>query len=154
MKRDSIFALVASAMLAVLAGLTTSCSDNNDNPAVAPGVPKAQTDAPAFDENNVVLTFVGMSDIHIMIDPASSMKDIEDEIRSKGLTPEDLGVDMQKLLNTVFHNNESFQMAFPFLDSMSPRGLDALAIPGDLTNNGHQAEIDTLVKYFTAVNSN
>ena len=150
MKRDSIFALVASAMLAVLAGLTTSCSDNNDNPAVDPGVPKAQTDAPAFDENNVVLTFVGMSDIHIMIDPASSMKDIEDEIRSKGLTPEDLGVDMQKLLNTVFHNNESFQMAFPFLDSMSPRGLDALAIPGDLTNNGHQAEIDTLVKYFTA----
>ena len=85
MKRDSIFALVASAMLAVLAGLTTSCSDNNDNPAVDPGVPKAQTDALAFDENNVVLTFVGMSDIHIMIDPASSMKDIEDEIRSKGI---------------------------------------------------------------------
>ena len=150
MKRKNYLALAASVMFAVLAGLTASCTDNNDNPATDPTVPKAETDAPEFDENNVVLAFVGMSDIHIMIDPATSMKGIEDEIRSKGLTPEDLGVDMKKLLEATFHNNESFQMAFPFLAEKSPRGLDALAIPGDLTNNGHQAEIDTLVKYFTA----
>lgn len=150
MKRKTFLALAASAMLAVLAGVTTSCTDKNDNPVDNPSVPNAAADAPAFDEDNVVLAFVGMSDIHIMEDPKSSMKGIEDEIKAQGLTPEDLGVDMQKLLETVFHNNESFQKAFPFLAAKSPRGLDALAIPGDLTNNGLQAEIDTLVKYFTA----
>ena len=149
MRKKTIMALMASAMLTVSAGFITSCTDNSDNPTVNDN-PNAQTDAPAFDENNIVLAFVGMSDVHIMVDPATSMQGILDEIHAKGLTPEDLGVDMQKLLETVFHNNESFQKAFPFLASMSPRGLDALAIPGDLTNNGLQAEIDTLVKYFTA----
>ena len=137
MRKKTIMALMASAMLTVSAGFITSCTDNSDNPTVNDN-PNAQTDAPAFDENNIVLAFVGMSDVHIMVDPATSMQGILDEIHAKGLTPEDLGVDMQKLLETVFHNNESFQKAFPFLASMSPRGLDALAIPGDLTNNGRQ----------------
>jgi 3',5'-cyclic AMP phosphodiesterase CpdA len=150
MKRKTFLALAASAMLAVLAGVTTSCTDVNDNPVGNPDAPNAAADAPAFDENNVVLAFVGMSDIHIMEDPKTSMDGIRAQILAQGLTPEDLGVDMQKLLSTSFKNNESFQNAFPFLAAKSPRGLDALAIPGDLTNNGLQAEIDTLVKYFTA----
>ena len=103
MRKKTFMTLMASAMLAVSAGFMTSCTDNSDNPTVNDD-PKAQTDAPAFDENNIVLTFVGMSDVHIMVDPATSMQGILDEIHAKGLTPEDLGVDMQKLLETVFHN--------------------------------------------------
>ena len=55
MKRKNYLALAASVMFAVLAGLTASCTDNNDNPATDPTVPKAETDAPEFDENNVVV---------------------------------------------------------------------------------------------------
>lgn len=149
MRKKSIIALIASAMLTVSAGFITSCTDNSDNPTVNDN-PNAQTDAPAFDENNIVLAFVGMSDIHIMEDPATSMKGILDAITAMGKTPEDLSVDMQRLLDTSFKTNESFQKAFPFLAAKSGRGLDALVVPGDLTNNGRQAEIDTLVKYLNA----
>jgi len=69
MKKKTIMALMASAMLTVSAGFMTSCTDNSDNPTVNDN-PNAQTDAPAFDENNIVLAFVGMSDVHIMVDPA------------------------------------------------------------------------------------
>lgn len=137
MNRRTSLALVTSMMLSVIVTMTTACSS------------KEESEAPAFDEDNIVLAFAALSDTHIMINPATSMQGILDEIHSRGLTPEDLGVDMQKLLKTVFHNNKSFQKAFPFLASKSSRGLDALVIPGDLTNNGLQAEIDTLVKYFT-----
>ena len=150
MKRKTFLALAASAMLAVLAGVTTSCTDKNDNPVENPDAPNAKADAPAFDENNVVLAFAALSDTHIMVDPANSMQGIYDGILAAGLQPEDFGPDMVKLLETVFHNNVSFQECFPFLAAKSARGLDALVIPGDLTNNGLQEEIDTLVKYFNA----
>ena len=150
MKRKTFLALAASAMLAVLAGVTTSCTDVNDNPVDNPNVSNAEKDAPEFDENNVVLTFAALSDTHIMQDPATSMDGIRNGIAAAGKKPEDFGPDMVKLLETVFHNNLSFQQSFPFLVGKSGRGLDALVIPGDLTNNGLQVEIDTLVKYFNA----
>ena len=85
MKRKTFLALAASAMLAVLAGVTTSCTDKNDNPVDNPSAPNAEADAPAFDENNVVLAFAALSDTHIMVDPANSMQGIYDGILAAGL---------------------------------------------------------------------
>lgn len=150
MRKKTFMTLMASAMLTVSAGFMASCTDSNDNPVNNPDDPKAQTDAPAFDENNVVLTFAALSDTHIMEDPATSMDGIRNGIAAAGLTPEDFGPDMVTLLKTKFYNNLSFQKSFPFLAAKSGRGLDALVIPGDLTNNGLQAEVDTLAKYFNA----
>ena len=105
-------------------------------------------DAPDFDEGNIVLTFAALSDSHIMIDPETSMQDLFEKIKDMGYTLEQLSPDTRKLISTVFRNKEYFRAALPFLARQTSNGLDALVMPGDLTNNGFKQEIDTLLKYY------
>ena len=147
--RKLIQDIIAVAMfcMATLAGLT-ACTDNDDNPAEPTAEEKAQMDAPDFDEGNIVLTFAALSDSHIMVDPETSMQDLLGKILDMGYDLDKLSPDTRKLISTVFRNKEYFKAALPFLARQSSRGLDALVMPGDLTNNGFQQEIDTLLKYY------
>ena len=142
--------VIAGAMfcMATLAGLTACTDDNNDNPAEPTAEEKAQMDASDFDEGNIVLTFAALSDSHIMVDPETSMQDLLEKIKEMGYTLEQLSPDTRKLTSTVFRNKEYFRAALPFLVRQTSHGLDALVMPGDLTNNGFKQEIDTLLKYY------
>jgi len=149
MIRNKFFAGLAAAALAanMTVGLT-ACS-RVDNSIVEPTAEeKARMDAPDFDESNIVLTFAALSDSHIMIDPETSMQDLFEKIKEMGYTLEQLSPDTRKLISTVFRNKEYFRAALPFLARQTSHGLDALVMPGDLTNNGFKQEIDTLLKYY------
>ena len=148
-KRNLMLDIIAVAMFSVttLAGLT-ACTANSDNPSNPTPVQKAQMDAPDFDEQNIVLTFAALSDSHIMVDPATSMHDLFQKFTDMGFSEDDLTPDLRKLMTTVFRNKEYFKAALPFLAKQSTRGLDALVMPGDMTNNGFQQEIDTLLKFY------
>ena len=149
MIRNKFFAgLAITALAANMTVWLTACS-SVDNPVIEPTAEeKAQMDAPDFDEQNIVLTFAALSDSHIMVDPETSMQDLFEKIKEMGYTLEQLSPDTRKLISTVFRNKEYFRAALPFLARQTSHGLDALVMPGDLTNNGFKQEIDTLLKYY------
>lgn len=132
-KFTSIFCVV------LLAVSFTACKDSN--------TPSDDKNAPSFDQSDIVLSFAVLSDSHIMVDPNSSMQDLLDKILEMGYELDQLSPDTKKLVSTVFRNKEYFRAALPFLNQQSTKGLDALVIPGDLTNNGFRQEIDTLYKF-------
>ena len=150
MKKENLIQNVL--VLAVFSMMTlvglTACTANDDNPGEPAVDEKALTDAPDFDEQNIVLTFAALSDSHIMVDPETSMQDLLDRILAMGYELEKLSPDTRKLVSTVFRNKEYFRAALPFLARQTSHGLDALVMPGDLTNNGLRQEIDTLLKYY------
>ena len=150
MIRNKFFAGLAAAVLATnMTVWLTSCTDSNDDPVTELSPEEnAKVEAPDFDEGNIVLTFAALSDSHIMIDPETSMQDLFKKIEEMGYTLEQLSPDTRKLISTVFRNKEYFRAALPFLAQQTNHGLDALVMPGDLTNNGFKQEIDTLLKYY------
>ncbi|MBR2291966.1 MAG: metallophosphoesterase [Prevotella sp.] len=149
MTKRKFFAVLATVALAANMTVWLTACSSVDNPVIEPtGEEKARMDAPDFDEGNIVLTFAALSDSHIMVDPETSMQDLLNKIEQMGYPLDQLSPDTRKLVSTVFRNKEYFQAALPFLASQSSKGLDALVMPGDLTNNGFQQEIDTLLKYY------
>ncbi|MBQ9672935.1 MAG: metallophosphoesterase [Prevotella sp.] len=149
MTKNKFFVGLATAALAANMTVWLTACSSEDNPVVEPTAEeKAQMDAPGFDEGNIVLTFAALSDSHIMVDPETSMQDLLDKILAMGYDLDKLSPDTRKLISTVFRNKEYFRAALPFLARQTSHGLDALVMPGDLTNNGFQQEIDTLLKYY------
>ena len=149
MTKRKFFAVLATVALAANMTVWLTACSSVDTPVIEPtGEEMARMDAPDFDEGNIVLTFAALSDSHIMVDPETSMQDLLNKIEQMGYPLDQLSPDTRKLVSTVFRNKEYFQAALPFLASQSSKGLDALVMPGDLTNNGFQQEIDTLLKYY------
>lgn len=137
LQRNSFFMGI---LMAALSLMFAGCKDNHDV--------SNDNQAPFFNEQEVVLTFGMLSDSHIMVDPTSSMQDLLDKIIAMGYDLDQLSPDTKKLVSTVFRNNEYFRTALSILAKQSRNGLDALALSGDLTNNGLKQEIDTLLKYY------
>lgn len=132
--------LSTSILLLTIVACLSGCNEQH--------VAKNDSMAPAFNEQSIECTFGVLSDSHIMVDPLTSMQDLMDKIMAMGYDLDQLSPDTKKLVSTVFRNKTYFRAALPFLHQQSTCGLDALVMPGDLTNNGFRQEIDTLYKYY------
>ena len=95
-----------------------------------------KTKAPAFDAENIILTFGVMADAHIMA--KASADSMQDLAASLGVSTDDTAVstDVQLLATTVFHTDENMQKGLKFLEEQAGGALDCVAISGDLTNTG------------------
>ncbi|HAG69122.1 MAG TPA: hypothetical protein DCL38_04025 [Lachnospiraceae bacterium] len=90
--------------------------------------------APAFDEDNVVLTFGVMADAHVM--SKDSHESSEDLMESMGHEDIEVAGDIAILANTTFYTNDYIVKGLGFLEELAGGKLDCMVMPGDLTNTG------------------
>ena len=162
MKRNrmTILSLLLVAVL-ILAGCGSQTADPaapaaqpTPAPAAAPAPTPAVEEpalAPAFDENNIVLTFGAMADAHVM--SKDSRESSEDLINSMGKGDMEVKGDIAVMSMTVFHTNEYMENGLKFLEKESG-GLDCMVLPGDLTNTGSKDDAEKFYSIFTSALNN
>ena len=108
--------------------------------------------APAFDADNIVLTFGAMADAHIM--SKDSQASSEDLMNSMGQGDIEVKGDLAIMAVTTFHTNEYMENGLKFLEAEAGGDLDCMVLPGDLTNTGSKDDAVKFYEIFTAALNN
>ena len=154
--------IIAFLLLMVGMILLTGCGNQTSETAPAPAAevtpapapaatsaPAAEEPAlaPAFDENNIVLTFGAMADAHIM--SKDSRESSEDLMNSMGQSDIEVKGDLAIMSMTTFHTNDYFKTGLQLLEKEAGGDLDCMVLPGDLTNTGSR---DDAAKFYEIYN--
>lgn len=157
--RMAILSLMLAVTMLLLAGCGSQTSETTA-PAATPApatetpapVAEEPARAPAFDENNIVLTFGAMADAHVM--SKDSRESSEDLMNSMGQGDIEVKGDLAIMSMTVFHTNEYMENGLKFLEEEAGGDLDCMVLPGDLTNTGSRDDAIKFYEIFTAALQN
>lgn len=133
--------------------LLTACGGKTPETPAAAEAPATDVSAtgelaPAFDEDNIILTFGVMADAHIMA--KDSQASSEDLMNSMGESDIEVKGDLAIMSATTFHTNEYMKKGLQLLEKEAgDNDLDCLAFPGDLTNTGTKEDAE---KFFEIYN--